>query len=647
MAGASGAQAAPTRTTYTASVPTWAKHANDAGSTAATETVEGEVYLPLRDQAGAVALATAVTDPASPSYRKTLSPTAWINTYAPSLSDFYSVRNYITGSGLTITGIPQSRQFIVFRGTADQIDAAFSTSLHTYSYKGQKLAAPSAAPSLPATVSNLVSGIVLDQGRMLTRPDSISQTPAGAAAATSAAPATPAAGDGTAATTAPSATLPYKCSTYAGQYQGVIPAAYGKTVADTGLCGYTGKQLRQGYGIDALSKAGLNGFGQTIGIVDAYASPTISQDVNTQADTNGEPRLNGSTYQQIVPAPAQFTDQALCGGPSGWQGEQTLDVESAHGIAPGAKILYSGGTNCGGGLDLALSKLLDGKRADIISNSYGYQGEDVSDSQIAGQVNLQLQAAGTGIGLYYSSGDSGDEAAAFGFASPDFPASSPWVTAVGGTSIGIGQNGQKTFETGWGDDRAQIVQSSTGALSYVTPVPGTFFYGAGGGTSAVFTQPAYQKGIVPTALASGMRVSPDISAIADPATGFAVGIRPILDDTTLKTGPFENQATGGTSLASPVTAAMIALVQQSSKESIGFANPTLYSLYAKAPTSFVDVAPEATPRVLALTRQSTGLSYLQTLDRDSSLKTAKGYDDVTGLGSISFANLPAISKALK
>ena len=64
-------------------------------------------------------------------------------------------------------------------------------------------------------------------------------------------------------------------------------------------------------------------------------------------------------YQDISFPKNEFREKVLCAFPSGWQGEQTLDVQSAHSIAPGAKILYSGGFNCSGGLDLAVSKILD------------------------------------------------------------------------------------------------------------------------------------------------------------------------------------------------------------------------------------------------------------------------------------------------
>ncbi|WP_288023839.1 hypothetical protein [Arthrobacter sp.] len=170
-----------------------------------------------------------------------------------------------------------------------------------------------------------------------------------------------------------------------------------------------------------------DGKGQTVAIIDAYASPTILADANAYSAAYGLPPMNASNYQQIVPSPAEFKDEKLCGYPSGWQPEQSLDVDAVHGTAPGAKILYVGGDNCNAGIDIALSTILDGKLANIVSHSYGNLGEAVSANYLFGQVNLELQAAGEGIGLYYSSGDNGDEAANLGYTSPDFPASSPWA----------------------------------------------------------------------------------------------------------------------------------------------------------------------------------------------------------------------------
>lgn len=630
--GATAASAAPQQTSFPGSVPAWATPAADQGAAPADTSVEGEIYLPLRDQQGAEQLATAVSTPGSRQYRQTLSPAQWIGRFSPTPRDYNLVVSFLKGKGLTITSTPKSRLFIVYRGTADQVGAAFATQLHSYAHDGHSLVAPSSAPSVPNELAGLVSAIGLDQAKLLTHPTSLRPDQIDAASANSAL-------QRKSAATPPPITV--QCSNYYGEHTAALPRAYDRTQFPTYLCGYTPAQLRSAYGIQSLTAQGLAGQGQTVAITDAYASPSIVQDVNTYSAKLGEPGLAKGQYSQIVPKPSQFVDQELCQYPSGWQGEQTLDVEAVHALAPAANILYVGGFNCGGGLDTALSTILDSKLATIVSNSWGDVGEDLPVDVLQGQSHLFLQAAGEGIGLYFSSGDNGDEAASLGQAEPDFPASSPWVTSVGGTSMGIDKSGKLVLETGWGTGGAKVNPAGTGYLS--TP-PGDFFGGAGGGTSTFFAQPAYQKGIVPDALAKGRRVSPDVAALADPYTGFLIGISPITDDTTLATGPFENETYGGTSLASPLTAAQVALVQQAAHAGVGFANPTLYAIARVLPSAYRDVVPTSTPQALAYQSVTSGNRYLITLDRDTSLKTARRYDDVTGLGGISFTLLSYLAQ---
>lgn len=635
LAGTSAANAAD-RVTYADSVPSWATAQNDAGPAPADQTVEGEIYLPLRDQKGAENLAKQVSNPTGAGYRKALTPAQWIARFSPKQADSDAVVRFLTAAGLTITAVPASRQYVVFRGTPDQLGSIFGTSLHAFSYAGRQLVAPTSAPSLPASIGAQVSGVSLEQSRTLTRPDSIKQGDLGASGEpqlrSKAAPAAP--------------VIPTPCSHFIGENVVTVPPAYnGQTQYSTYNCGYTPKQLRSAYGLSDLSKRGVNGSGQTVAIIDAYASPSIVKDVNSYSQQNAEPGLTNSSYQQLVPKPTEFTDQELCQFPSGWQGEQTLDVESVHAIAPGARILYVGGTNCGGGLDVAMSRVLDNKLANIVSNSYGNLGEAVPADVIQGEVNLQLQAAGEGIGLYFSSGDNGDEAENLGYPSPDFPASSPWVTSVGGTSLAIDRNGSIAWEAGWGDQFDQIVKNADGSLAYAEPLPGTRFVGgAGGGASAVFPQPDYQRGIVPQAVSGGFRVSADVAALADPYTGFQIGIRPIVDDETLATGDYINETYGGTSLATPIVAAQIAIVQQATGKTIGFANPTLYAVKRVLPSAFRDVVPQNPTRALVYTSAISGNTYLVSLDQDTSLKTARGYDPVTGLGGVSFDLLNLVAQ---
>lgn len=630
--GTTGATAAPTPsdTPFPGAVPSWAQPANSEGPAAADTTIEAEFYLSLRDQKGAEALATAVSTPGNRNYQNWLTPDAWINRFSPTKASYAGVVNYLKTAGMSITGTPDSRLYVVFRGTVAQLDAAFGAQLTSYNFHGTTLVGPSQVPSLPAAVAASVAGISVDQGSLMTRPDYA--TPDGGAQpapqARNQRPPTPSAA----------------CSNYYGQYADTVPTAYGKTSYPTYLCGYTPSQIQSAYGKNSINRdngrgRGGDGAGQTVAIIDAYASPTILSDINTYSATYGLPQMTKNSYRQIVPDPSQFSDEEGCTGPSGWQPEQSIDVAAVHGTAPGANILYVGGFNCGGGLDIAMSKILDHKLANIVSNSYGNAGEGVSANTLAGEVNIQLQAAGEGVGLYFSSGDDGDEAINLGSISPDFPASSPWVTAVGGTSLAVAKNGSYQSETGWGDARNQIVNGA-----YVDPLPGTFRFGAGGGISAFFAQPAYQKGIVPNSLAKGMRVSPDVSSVADPYTGYVIGISPINDDTTLTTDPFTVQTYGGTSLACPLTAGQMAVAQQLSGQTLGFANPAIYAASREGRSGPTDVVSPRSQQALAFTSPSTGFQYLVSLNLDTSLFTAKGYDDVTGLGSMNYPFALAVAQ---
>jgi subtilase family serine protease len=356
------------------------------------------------------------------------------------------------------------------------------------------------------------------------------------------------------------------------------------------------------------------------------------QDTNNYMTAVGSPLL--TKFSQL--SPGKFQDQALCQQPSGWQAEEAIDVQSAHSIAPGAKILYSGGFNCIGGLDIAVSKILDGKLADIVSNSYGDVETNYSSGAVIGQTDIDAQAAGEGIGLYYSSGDAGDNADSVGF--PVSSLVTGLATSVGGTTQGIGAKGTTVVQTGWGTDYDQVVNGS-----YALPLPGEFLGGAGGGPSSVLEQPSYQKGVVPSSLAKSdqgpVRVQPDIADLADPETGFQIAIRPIVDNSTLATGPLEYDTYGGTSLASPIAAAKVALVQQLTHRSVGLLNPLIYKAAKAGSAAVIDVKPTAKPLLGSLVGATSGKHYLFVFGDDTSLKTRSGYDDVTGVGTLNVRSL--------
>jgi subtilase family serine protease len=345
-------------------------------------------------------------------------------------------------------------------------------------------------------------------------------------------------------------------------------------------------------------------------------------DANRYAKQYGDPQFATGQYTEHLFKP--FNDQSLCGGEPGWNGEETLDVESVHAMATGANVLYVGAQNCDAGLDSAINWVIQNNAASIVSNSWGSQGEDGLGSSYALESSLFVQAKAEGIGFYFSSGDDGDNALIGNTATPepDYPSSDANVTAVGGTSLAVDSRGNYQFETSWGSYIDDIDYSGTKAV-YSEPLPGEFWHGTGGGTSTLVSQPDYQAAVVPSRLSAPqggapMRVVPDVAANADPFTGFNVG-------QTIN-GVWEVEAWGGTSLACPVFAGIQALASQGRTTPIGFANPMIY----KAPaTAFHDVKAPASQ--IAIVSPDAG--FLVPFALDSSLDASRNYDDATGRGS--------------
>jgi hypothetical protein len=198
-------------------------------------------------------------------------------------------------------------------------------------------------------------------------------------------------------------------------------------------------------------------------------------------------------------------------------------------MAPGARIDFvaSDCTSITDPLD-AETRIVDGHLANIVSDSWHLGLEtQMPAGLIPAFEQVFEQGAVEGIGFYFSSGDRGDWTPATGGApAVQYPGIDPWVTSVGGTSLAVSARGGYEWETGWGTDIAPLAADGT---SWTT-LPGAFYGGAGGGTSTLFAQPFYQRGVVPAALgrpagaAQPMRVMPDIAADADPSTGMLIGL---------------------------------------------------------------------------------------------------------------------------
>jgi subtilase family serine protease len=602
---ASVSAASSGRSVLKGSAPGWASSKNYAGAADATAGVSFRVYLDWQNQARAEAVARAVSDPRSASYHQYLTPAQFRKQFAPSQAQVGSVQSWLKSQGFTIAYTPSNNKYVAAEGTVGQAAAAFGTSFGMYRIKGKVLRSQSGNLSVPASLASSVAGVLgLDESGMLVTFDHIADK--------SAAP--PTAG--------------FRNAPPLSAYWAQIPSPYAYPAGYTDLSspatapwtvrGYTPAQIKGAYNISSA----YDGAGQTVAIIDPFASPTILQDVNRWSVNRGLPTMTGSQFTQIVPPGAYNRATNKKWHPSDAYSEETLDVESVHGMAPAAKIVYLGSSTFSQALDALMNHVVDKHLAQIVSNSYGFPTELLPHGYVKPFNDILIQAAAEGIGVYFSSGDFGDSTAAVGFATPNWPAVSPWVTAVGGTSLGIDASNDRAVETGWG---TSDYACSTTTLACTRA---GWLYGSGGGVSVLFPKPWYQAGVS----ASG-RAIPDVAALGDPQTGLLVG-----QTQSFPGGPaYDEYRLGGTSLSSPIFAGLMALADQAAGTPHGFANPAFYA----NPASFFDILSVKT--AVARRNFNNGVDAtagtsdkLRTFDDYSgspTQHTGPGWDNVTGLGT--------------
>jgi subtilase family serine protease len=648
LAGAPPAQAAaPGRVAIAGTHPSWAVPARLVpGPAVAGGTVRARVYLAARNAAGLAAVATAVSTPGTTSYRHFLTPAQVKARFGPTAAQVGAVTAWLRGAGLRVTAVRNqvADGYVAVAGTTAAASRAFGVTLRRYRLPGQGIVqAPVQAATAPTRLAASVLGVAgLSTARQSMHP-MLAPAPAPAARAKGLPP------------PGPNYWVAKPCGSYYDQKIATSkPAAYGAH-QPWAVCGYQPSQARRAYGVTA---SGQTGAGQTVAIVDAYASPTMLSDANTYARVVGDRPFAPGQYQQYLPA--SFTDAAAdeCDA-AGWYGEQTLDVESVHGMAPGARVRFVAAASCTDpDLADALAYIVNRHLASIVSDSWGD-----TEAGATGFVDVYhlifTTAAAEGIAVMFSSGDNGYESPAENPGGSarlqvDYPTSDPWVTSVGGTSLAIGRNGRYQFETSWGTILNPLGRRGR---NWQYPLPGPwpdgFDGGSGGGTSTLFAQPAYQQGVVPDRLsrrlpdgsqaARPMREVPDVAAYADPATGFLVG-ETVLEPSGKSYG-FALSRVGGTSLACPTFAGIEADAQEAAGGPLGFANP---AIYRRAGTdAFHDVTDRPLgPRPLAqvranftnpATRGGPLLYFLRTLGVDgegaAALRATPGYDDATGVGS--------------
>jgi len=602
--------------------PAWATPERLRGRVEGTTPITVQVHLPLRDRAGAEAELEAVSDPASPRYGQYLTSEQFESKYSPTEKDLAAVRSYFESEGFSITYVPRNRLFLSARATAAQVERVFATHLGQYEVeKGELRRAPIEPARIPNAIASRVS-TVLGLHTATVKPTAMVGQALAAASTTS-----------------------VPCPDYLGQYFDTTDPAYGggyPNPTPVYPCGLTPPRVRKAYGLDAAVASGNDGRGVRIAIIDAWRSPALVSDAQMFAATFDPTHPLSNSQITLVDAPSGGDppipiDQI-------WYFEQVLDVEAVHAVAPGANIVYVGAaTNGVEDLVAAVNLVVQDRLASIVSNSWIIDVDTAADSGASLFDPIFIQGGLKGIGMYFASGDYGDTqcgsncftpAPGNGEPSVLYPPSSPYVTGVGGTSLYLDVNGLPAYETGW-ETGDSVLAGHGSNVTWVPPSPGLFLFGAGGGPSHRYSQPKWQRDVVPSSMsgATPMRVVPDVAMLADGDSGMRLGV------TYPVPGTYAVRRNGGsgTSLATPLFAGTMALAEQRAGHRLGFANPLFYRVAGQA---FRDIAPTPTPQSITHPGVWTDTEDPPNLmvQRDDgsihphTLHSAPGFDNVTGLG---------------
>ena len=626
IAAASVAADAQAATALAGSVVAVAADNPGVGAVSGTKSKTIDVWM-AGDQHAAEQYAQAVSTPGSASYQRFLSPTAYTQRFGSSPAQVKAVESYLSGAGFTRVQTSVNDDYVSATASVSTINRAFSVQMRRFRVaaadgKQAMIESNDRDLSVPASISSDTLAVT---GLNTTEPQADDTAGAGAGGSTSTTPAS--SGSGAKAAT---------CSAYWGQKtQTISPAFRGLTEAAVGVCGYSAKQVRAAYGLSAAN----TGKGKTIAIIQVGAPDTkMFQTLIEYARANGLP----------APRRGQYREKAIGRGGracvNGALEEAVIDSEAAYAMAPGANQLMVDGDSCDEHYAQALFNAMlapltgKGSRASVAIESVSYGLPTTNEnttppSQLKTFHAIALRAAAEGVSMLVSSGDApGIEP----------PASDPNVTAIGGTTLGIGAHNRRVFETGWSTAFGERTGTS-GAWQ-----DKGILVAASGGVSIAYGEPSYQQGVVPASMArtrAGQpgRTVPDFSADADPATEMLFGF--IITHPNGKTTPYTPYVNAGTSMATPLIAGIVADAEQGQPKNLGFLNPLLYSLAGSQ--AYHDALPltPSDPQVIrafytrGLTENNhkfargllVGVNDAQDPSRTEQV-TAPGYDTMTGLG---------------
>ena len=393
-------------------------HATHTGTVASSQKLGLEVSLQPRNQAQLAAFLKAVSDPKSTSYKHYLTVAQYAAEYAPTEAQIAQVSAYLKAEGLSVGALTANHLTLAVSGTAAQAEKAFDVSIGTYKSANQSFIANTSAPSLPASIASVVSGVAGFNTEALHTSDAHTEA--------------------------------------------VTPHA-GTTLTPT--------LAREGYNLTTDLSDGYKGTGKTIALAE-FSSYTAS-DV-AKYDSNYS---LGATAAKVVKVDGGSTDDS-------GEDEDELDIEVDYALAPGATIDVYEAPNSDAG-EVALYSAIVSADTTSASSSWG-EPETEEDNLTSDEADFE-EAAAQGQSFFAASGDDGADDNGSSL-SVDYPASSPYVSGVGGTQLTVSGGAWKS-ETAWSD--------------------------SGGGISTEFTTPSYQTGVnsgsyrdVPDVAAAGGNNSP-------------------------------------------------------------------------------------------------------------------------------------------
>jgi subtilase family serine protease len=624
--------------------PRFVESATVLNHEAPTTVIEVSVWLNPHNRAQLDTVARDLYDPKSPNFRHWLKPADIDKLFAPTAAELATITKFFSAHNLTVTHVGPHNFFVRGQGTVSDVENAFHVQINSYLVRGKTIRANASDPFIDESeVAALVGHVSGLDSSEYVHPLALPLSTSSKGQVTSlgvTSDATP----GFFVSDCFTGTKTEKYNT-GGSYPKATYTGNNFYSSDTGPgCGYTPAEFRTAYNLNPLYKAGLDGTGQTIAIIDWCGSNTIRGDANAFSARFGLPKLTAENFTIIeTPTPSK------CAGPDV---EINLDVEWAHAVAPGASIaLIVPPSASFQDVNQAVFYAVNYDIGSVISGSYGSEELYTSPSELETENLINAIAVVSGIAANFSSGDSGDFTFGVYPASVSAPADSPYATAVGGVTLALNSDNSIKWQTGWGNN-ATFLQS--GGVIQDPPLQYGFQGGAGGGPSAFFAQPFYQAG-----LPGAYRQLPDISWLADPYTGAVVAITE-----PNQFPPLTYIPVGGTSLAAPTFSALWAIANQAAGASgpLGQAAPYLYVMPAGAITDILPKTSVSNVKGTVYETSTTSTNYdaasivgvpegspfysafwdypfesyttiVLSFGTDSGLTVTRGWDNVTGLGT--------------